>query len=253
MNPEEKFQEELKNLESRLQAALQGFKPLDGCVTSESVASCEHHGNYRQWVPRFDAIERTTRTDYPQCLQGEIARFVNKRTGYLLGGHQRLAVMDKHEKYKDGKNDYELDVALVDLPEKDELAMLVFLNNPSAQGTWQTDLLAEINLELGVSFDDMGFDRLDVDLLFDGDSRFSELFEDDPEVKETKASLDEIKAHRKESTEKLKEANSAEFYFVVVCKDEKEKRELLKSMKIPAHESWVSAAALQGLKRGSDG
>ncbi len=61
----------------------------------------------------------------------------------------------------------------------------------------------------------MGFDRLDVDLLFDGDSRFSELFEDDPEVKETKASLDEIKAHRKESTEKLKEANSAEFYFVV--------------------------------------
>ena len=178
---------------------------------------------------------------------------VNKITGYLLGGHQRLAVMDKHEKYKDGKNDYELDVALVDLPEKDELAMLVFLNNPSAQGTWQTDLLAEINLELGVSFDDMGFDRLDVDLLFDGDSRFSELFEDDPEVKETKASLDEIKAHRKESTEKLKEANSAEFYFVVVCKDEKEKRELLKSMKIPAHESWVSAAALQGLKRGSDG
>jgi len=47
MNHEEKFQEELKNLESRLQAALQGFKPLDGCVTSESVASCEHHGNYR--------------------------------------------------------------------------------------------------------------------------------------------------------------------------------------------------------------
>ena len=126
---------------------------------------------------------------------------VNKRTGYLLGGHQRLAVMDKHEKYKDGKNDYELDVALVDLPEKDELAMLVFLNNPSAQGTWQTDLLAEINLELGVSFDDMGFDRLDVDLLFDGDSRFSELFEDDPEVKETKASLDEIKAHIQQARE----------------------------------------------------
>ena len=45
------------------------------------------------------------------------------------------------------------------------------------------------------------------------------------EVNEAKASLDEIKAHRKESTERLKEANSAEFYFVVVCKDEKEKRE----------------------------
>ena len=74
MTPEEKFQEDLKNLEVRLQAATQGFKPLDGCVTSESVASCVHHGHYRQWVRRFDAIERTTRTDCPQCLQGEIAR-----------------------------------------------------------------------------------------------------------------------------------------------------------------------------------
>ncbi|HDR1906685.1 TPA: ParB N-terminal domain-containing protein [Pasteurella multocida] len=175
---------------------------------------------------------------------------VNKRTGYLLGGHQRLAVMDKHEKYKDGKNDYELDVALVDLPEKEELAMLVFLNNPSAQGTWQTELLAEINLDLGISFEDMGFDNLDVDLIFDGDGRFSALFEDSQEVSETKSSLEEIKAHRKESTERLKEANSAEFYFVVVCKDEKEKRELLKSMKIPAHETYVSGSALEGLKRG---
>ncbi|MDY4280848.1 MAG: ParB N-terminal domain-containing protein [[Pasteurella] mairii] len=118
---------------------------------------------------------------------------VNKRTGYLLGGHQRLAVMDKHEKYKDGQNDYELDVALVDLPEAQELAMLVFLNNPSAQGTWQTELLAEINLDFGVSFDDMGFDRLDVDLLFDGDSRFSELFDDTQKLKKQKHLLKKSK------------------------------------------------------------
>lgn len=171
---------------------------------------------------------------------------VNKQTGYLLGGHQRLAVMDKHEKYKDGKNDYLLDVSIVDLPEKEELEMLVFLNNPSAQGTWQTDLLAEINLDLGVSFDEMGFDKLDVDLLFDGDSRFTDLFEDSPEVKEAKSSLEEIKAHRAESTERLKEANSAEFYFVVVCENEAEKRELLRQMNIPAHETYISAEAVNG-------
>lgn len=172
---------------------------------------------------------------------------VNKQTGYLLGGHQRLAVMDKHEKYKDGKNDYLLDVSVVDLPEKEELEMLVFLNNPSAQGTWQTDLLAEINLDLGVSFDEMGFDKLDVDLLFDGDSRFTDLFEDSPAVKETKTSLEEIKAHRQESTERLKEENSAEFYFVVVCENEQEKRDVLKQMNIPAHETYISAAAINGV------
>lgn len=81
----------------------------------------------------------------------------------------------------------------------------------------------EINLEFGVLFDDMGFDCLDVDLLFDGDSCFSELFEDDLEVKEMKVFFDEIKVYCKESMEKLKEVNFVEFYFVVVCKDEKEK------------------------------
>lgn len=175
---------------------------------------------------------------------------VNERTGYLLGGHQRLTVMDKHEKYKDGKNDYLLDVSVVDLPEKEELEMLVFLNNPSAQGTWQTDLLAEINLDLGVSFDAMGFDKLDVDLIFDGDSRFANLFEDDPQVKEAKSSLEEIKAHRQESMERLKEENSAEFYFVVVCRDESEKRQLLKQMHIPAHETYISAEAVNGVISG---
>lgn len=171
---------------------------------------------------------------------------VNKRTGYLLGGHQRLAVMDKLEKYKDGKNDYELDVSAVDLPEEKELAMLVFLNNPSAQGAWETDLLAEINLENGISFDSMGFDKLDVDMIFDGDSRFSELFADSAEVKEAKDSLEEIKAVRKESTDRLKAENEMEFYFVVVCKDAKEKADLLKRMHIPGQETYISAAALEG-------
>ena len=171
---------------------------------------------------------------------------VNRRTGYLLGGHQRLAVMDRLEKYKNGKNDYELDVSVVDLPEEKELAMLVFLNNPSAQGTWETDLLAEINLENGISFESMGFDKLDVDLIFDGDARFSELFADTAEVKEAKASLEEIKEMRKESTDRLKAENDAEFYFVVVCKDAKEKADLLRRMHLPGHETCISAAALEG-------
>lgn len=177
---------------------------------------------------------------------------VNKRSGYLLSGHQRLSTLDSLEKYKPGKNDYELDVAVVDLDEKTELEMLVFFNNPSAQGDWQNDLLAEINIECGVSFDAMGFDNLDVNLLFDGDSRFSEMFADPPIVDETKGALDEIKAHRKESTEKMKDEQSAEFYFVVVCRDQKEKGELLKQMKIQAFENYISADALSGaLNRGN--
>lgn len=174
---------------------------------------------------------------------------VNRPTMHLLGGHQRLAIMDGIEKYKDGANDYLLDVAIVDLTEAQELEMLVFLNNTSAQGTWDVELLAEINLDAGISFDAMGFDNIDVDLLFDGDARFSELFKDTQEVKETKTGLAEIKEHRKESMEKMQQDNTINWMFTVVCKNEKEKTEWLKKMCIPAHEKFISADALIGLEK----
>lgn len=171
---------------------------------------------------------------------------VNQRDGvmYVLGGHQRLATMDSLERYQDGKNDYELDVSLVRLPEKDELEMLVFLNNPSAQGTWDTELLAELNQDLGIDFGDMGFDRLDIDLLFDGDGRFSDMFADTTEVSEAKDALREIKEHRAEAADKFKDKNSAGFYFTVVCRDEAEKKEVLAKLHIPHYEQYVSGEAV---------
>lgn len=174
----------------------------------------------------------------------------NKRSGWLLGGHQRLGVLDALEKYDGatGAHDYLLDVSVVDLEERRELEMLVFLNNPSAMGVWETDLLAAINLDAGVDFASMGFDRMDVDMLFDGDARFSELFVDEAaEAKEAKGTLEKIKADRKASAEQLKEGNSADFYFVVVCKDQDEKDEVMKRLGVPVYEQFVSADAVLGV------
>lgn len=166
---------------------------------------------------------------------------VNKTTGWLLGGHQRLASMDALEKYKDGKNDYQIDVAVVELDEKEEAEMLVFLNNASASGSWNIDLLAELNLENNISFDDMGFDRLDVDLLFDGDSRFEEIFADTAEVGEIKAGLEEIKEARAASKEKMAEAGEAEHYFIIVCRDGTEKEDIMRRLKAATYERYVSS------------
>ena len=178
---------------------------------------------------------------------------VNRRENgelVLLGGHQRLGVMDGIQRYKNGKNDYELDVAIVQISEHEELEMLVFLNNPSASGTWDIDLLAEINQDFGVDFGDMGFDKVDVDLLFDGDARFSELFADSAEVDETKNALAEIKEHRKESTTRLKQENQADFYAVVVCKDQAEKDALMAALHLPKYETMVSADAVLSAMKG---
>jgi len=173
---------------------------------------------------------------------------VNRRTGYLLGGHQRLGVMDSLERYIEGKNDYSLDVAVVDLPEKDELAMLVFLNNQSAQGAWDTDLLSEIGAG-DVSFEDMGFDRIDIDLMFDGELSDGAILKDAPETLETKDSLEEIKQARKDAQKKMNKTNSVDYYVTVVCKDQGEKAKLMKHLGIPKGEIYISPAEIFALRR----
>lgn len=173
---------------------------------------------------------------------------VNRRTGHLVGGHQRLAILDKLEGYdKDPAKTYALDVSVCDLSDAQELEMLVYLNNPATQGIFDIDLLADLNLEMGVGFEAMGFDQLDVDFMFDGDARFSHLFQDAPEVAVTKEKLEAVKAAREKGVERMAEKNDAEFYFVVVCRDDEERDECLKRLGVPKHEQFVSADALLGV------
>lgn len=173
---------------------------------------------------------------------------VNRRTGYVVGGHQRLSQLDALEKFNPTthENDYALDVSLCELSDEQELAMLAFLNNPGAQGVFDTDLLADLNLELGIGFESMGFDQLDVDMMFDGDARFSHLFEDEPEVVQAKEKLEQIKEARAAGQESMQEKNAAEFYFVVVCRDEQEMTDLKRRLGVPVHEQMVSGDAVLG-------
>lgn len=173
---------------------------------------------------------------------------VNRRTMFIVGGHQRTEVMDKLEKYNPATqaNDYQLDVSFCELDDKQELEMLAFLNNPSAQGVFDLDVLADLNLELGVGFQGMGFDQMDVDFMFDGDARFSQIFEDNREVEAAKGELEAIKKARAEGVENMKGQNSAEFYFVVVCRDQDEMTEIKKRLGVQPHEQFVSGDALLG-------
>jgi len=182
---------------------------------------------------------------------------VNRTTGYLLGGHQRLASLDSLEHYKPGKNDYLLDVAMVELDSKAELEMLVFLNNPSGQGHWDLDGLATLALEGGVNFEDMGFDKADVEIMFDGDARFEEFFADSQEVQEAKDALADMHANGgrtkhtglDEMRDKGARDISTDFYVVVVCKDQGEKDQLLRHLRVPRGEQYISPAEILSLKR----
>ena len=86
---------------------------------------------------------------------------VNKTTGHLVSGHQRLAAMDALEK----SGEYLLDVSVVEMDKKTEMEQNAFMNNPSAQGTWDVDALSD--LVHGGVFDWQlaGFDKLDLEVL----------------------------------------------------------------------------------------
>ena len=96
----------------------------------------------------------------------------NKRTGRVVGGHQRLTVM-KDLGYT------EVDCVVVDLEESKEKALNIALNKIS--GEWDTDLLANLLRDLdGSGFDITltGFDLAEAQELF-GSGSMENVHEDD--------------------------------------------------------------------------
>ena len=88
----------------------------------------------------------------------------NKRTGNLVGGHQRLEQLDSLEKDKN----YELTVCVIDVDEREEAALNVQLNNPSMQGEWDLDKLANMTEEFDLDLsEDLGFTESDIDFMFE--------------------------------------------------------------------------------------
>lgn len=231
-------------------------------MSSENLTKYQRFETVRVWRHELRPHPKNPRTigkKQEQRLRGKVKDvglvqplIWNRRTGHLVGGHQRMEVLDRLEKYNalTRENDYQLDVSACELSDSQELEMLVFLNNPSAGGMFDLDLLADLNLSAGIDFAGMGFDQIDVDLMFDGDARFSHLFEDDDEVAASKDKIAEVKAARAAGVEKMQAENSAEFYFVVVCRDDEERSECMKRLGVPVHEQFVSGDAVLGATGG---
>ena len=175
----------------------------------------------------------------------------NKKTGVLVGGHQRLTAADKIYR----KKDYEVPVAIIDVDEKTEKELNVQLNNSSMQGDW--DLNELLNLSNEVSFEDMGFSKSDIDFMFDGNVLFDE--EDNPkedkkkkagkttpfdeEVEDEKdklAGLAEFNKKKSEFRKKDNDETRINFYTKVVFASNEEKEEFYKKANVPANEEFIT-------------
>lgn len=170
--------------------------------------------------------------------------FWNRRTGNLVAGHQRLKQLDVLEGYPAKAADYEIRVTAIDVSEREEKQLNVLLNNPSVQGEFDIDLLGQMIQDSGLTPDEMGFTDSDMAFLFDGDPRFTRLFEDTPEVEATKEKVREVREARSTSMQEMKDAQSAEFFCMLVFQDEATKKSFLRAAGIPVFEQYVNGAAL---------
>ncbi len=65
----------------------------------------------------------------------------NRRTGHLVGGHQRLEILKE-------RGVMEVECVVVDLPPEREKALNVALNNPAVAGDWEPERLVSLIEEL---------------------------------------------------------------------------------------------------------
>ncbi len=85
----------------------------------------------------------------------------NKRTGNLVSGHQRLAILDELEK----SENYSLSLAIVDLSEKEEKEQNLFFNNVNAMGEWDLEQLGDLFTEADFDYIEAGFELADLNTL----------------------------------------------------------------------------------------
>ncbi len=163
----------------------------------------------------------------------------NQRTGVLVSGHQRLVILDEMEHYVPGIKTYTLEVAVVDLDERQERRMNVFLNNTSSMGEFDLDALNDMRVAFDFDADALGFSIEDMEVLFPADAPAA--LADTAEAARAKNTLDKIKEERAEAKGALDDEQSIAYYFTVVCATAEEKERLLESLGVPGYEEYVRA------------
>lgn len=122
--------------------------------------------NFAEYNPRHISDEARKQLKQNLVRIGLLGGIVwNKRTGNLISGHQRVAIMDSVNRYnpETHENDYEFRVEVVDFDEKTEKEQNLFMNNRNVQGEYDEDLLRE--MLKGVDYTLAGFDDFTMQML----------------------------------------------------------------------------------------
>jgi ParB-like chromosome segregation protein Spo0J len=172
---------------------------------------------------------------------------VNKRTGNVVSGHQRLAALDALE----GSPNYKLVVNYCDLTAKQEREQNIFMNNEAAMGSWDLDALDEMIRSTNIDINLAGFEDADLQLLLpDWTPLEIETPEEKVDVSEAQSAeqmadkIAEIKAAKKKSLDTAREADDTEFFMVTVFRTRNEMDAFLDSINVNRANKYVAPAVL---------
>jgi ParB-like chromosome segregation protein Spo0J len=180
----------------------------------------------------------------------------NRRTGHIVGGHQRLEIMDSIMFAKKGKSlttveDYELQVAVIDVDEAKEQEIALLLNAEQAMGEWNTEKMAKVFKDFSIDLEGTGFSKLDLALMID-DEQLAPLTQEVGEgaaaVKEVGEQVDHglkaVKAAREVAREKMAKKNRTDFFVAFVFGSEEEKRKAMALLGQDEDERYLDGSLL---------
>jgi len=185
----------------------------------------------------------------------------------LVGGHQRLAILDALER----RTDYELDVSLVELDEKTAREQCTFLNNQYTMGTFDLTRLEEL---LGtIDIEHCGFAKADLEVLLPTFERAptpaaieqaTEIQRVSAEIQtahaaaraaKPKATREEMRAKRKEIRARMSAAQpegvDVEFFTVLTFASPAARNAFLARLGIDAKERYISGAVVRAAIEGT--
>jgi hypothetical protein len=184
----------------------------------------------------------------------------NKTTGNLVAGHQRLEQIDSIEK----TDDYELDVATLEVDEATEKKINILLNNNSLMGDYDFDILADLIQEneielpsLGFTLDDMNFLEAETGIALQPEEevKIETMTEEEKAQKEAEKlakkdaqyhkSMEKRKQHTQESMEQA--ADDQQAFFVVRFESNEEKQSVLDRIGLDPNTRIILPSVFLGL------
>ncbi len=197
------------------------------------------------WNPR--TIDKAAKKRLEKILRktGLVDTLVyNKRSGNLVGGHQRLSIIDAIE----GSPNFSLDVAVVDIDDAAERELNVALNASGAQSVFDAVKLED--LFSGGADLSLAFDEMELQVMFPESDKVKSMFSLDsqPEaVKDTVKDLGELaemKRRKNEWKAKSRAADDTEFHCSIVFRDREHREKFMALIGMAADDRYVSGETL---------